>query len=604
MVISGSTGRVGINKYNPEAVLEVVGQTGVASTGLIVHGLTQFKTTYNDGSELRHQFAMGGSSDPGSYNIYQGDASTIGVHLNAGGDTYFNGGDVGIGTTSPDTTLDIHGSFTLDGNGSQAQMKLRADDGDGQAIYFTNAASGYEGAITYTNTGTTTEKMDFYVNQGNRMTVLASGNVGIGTTSPGEALEINKSGANLKVVSDNNVYLSLDTTQTNGDEWHIFNANSGATSTLQFKNIDQSKVVMLMDETGKVGIGTTSPTKSTHVNFTSSDTTIATGEGLAGGAAGTGLLIQNSTDSTGVYANLDFRAGSADARIAVQKTNTNAGDMHFIMDNTDSPTSMMVIKNDGKVGIGTTSPSRRLTIEASADGTNEQLLYLKQTPDNYGWSFNINGSQTGNLHIKNVLNGTENDIMVLNQQGAVGIGGVPVSGIALDVISGHVALDSGYSLYFDGGSDTRMLESSANVLDTYVGGTHSLRLEADGDLQVKQDVVAYSSIYSDERLKDDVKTIDSALEKVKKLRGVEFVWNKGSRKDEKDIGVIAQETEKVLPEIVREKKMGLHTDPDEKFKTVDYDKLTAVLIESIKEQQKQIEELKSEIQELKDGSSK
>ena len=80
--------------------------------------------------------------------------------------------------------------------------------------------------------------------------------------------------------------------------------------------------------------------------------------------------------------------------------------------------------------------------------------------------------------------------------------------------------------------------------------------------------------------------------------------HEGSRKDEKDIGVIAQETEKVLPEIVREKKMGLHTDSDEKFKTVDYDKLTAVLIESIKEQQKQIEELKSEIQELKDGSSK
>ena len=49
--------------------------------------------------------------------------------------------------------------------------------------------------------------------------------------------------------------------------------------------------------------------------------------------------------------------------------------------------------------------------------------------------------------------------------------------------------------------------------------------------------------------------------------------------------------------------MGLHTDSDEKFKTVDYEKLTAVLIESVKEQQKQIEELKSEIQELKYGSS-
>ena len=70
------------------------------------------------------------------------------------------------------------------------------------------------------------------------------------------SVEVNGSGANLKVVSDNNVYLSLDSTQTNGDEWQIFNANDGSTSTLQFKNIDQSALVMLMDENGSVKIGT------------------------------------------------------------------------------------------------------------------------------------------------------------------------------------------------------------------------------------------------------------------------------------------------------------------------------------------------------------
>ena len=57
-------------------------------------------------------------------------------------------------------------------------------------------------------------------------------------------------------------------------------------------------------------------------------------------------------------------------------------------------TETMVIK-DGRVSIGTASNyGRRLTIEAATDTTNDQLLYLKQTPDNYGWSFNINGSQT------------------------------------------------------------------------------------------------------------------------------------------------------------------------------------------------------------------
>ena len=123
-----------------------------------------------------------------------------------------------------------------------------------------------------------------------------------------------------------------------------------------------------------------------------------------------------------------------------------------------------------------------------------------------------------------------------------------------------------------------------------------------GQFHADNDVIAYSSTISDEKLKDDVKTIDSALDKVKKLRGVEYTWNKGSRKGQKDIGVIAQETEKVVPEIVREHEMPLIYGGV--YKTVDYEKLTAVLIESVKEQQKQIEELKSEIQELKNGSSK
>ena len=99
-----------------------------------------------------------------------------------------------------------------------------------------------------------------------KFVVRADGNTGVGTASPSEALEINKSGANLKVVSDANVYLSLDSTQTNGDEWQIFNANSGATSTLQFKNIDQSALVMLMEESGNIGVNTATPDTLMHIH--------------------------------------------------------------------------------------------------------------------------------------------------------------------------------------------------------------------------------------------------------------------------------------------------------------------------------------------------
>ena len=62
---------------------------------------------------------------------------------------------------------------------------------------------------------------------------------------------------------------------------------------------------------------------------------------------------------------------------------------------------------------------------------------------------------------------------------------------------------------------------------------------------------------------------------------MEYVWNRGGRKGKKDLGVIAQEVEKVIPEIVRDKEMPLIDDSEETYKTVDYEKLTAVLIEGM-----------------------
>ena len=89
---------------------------------------------------------------------------------------------------------------------------------------------------------------------------------------------------------------------------------------------------------------------------------------------------------------------------------------------------------------------------------------------------------------------------------------------------------------------------------------------------------------SDIRLKENIKPIESALDKVKQMQGVEF--NKINN-DTKEIGVIAQDIEKVIPELVLEDKEGI--------KSVAYGNITAVLIEAIKEQQKQIEELKQQL---------
>ena len=78
-----------------------------------------------------------------------------------------------------------------------------------------------------------------------------------------------------------------------------------------------------------------------------------------------------------------------------------------------------------------------------------------------------------------------------------------------------------------------------------------------------------------------------SLNKISQIGGYEFDWNKDSSNSGHDVGVIAQEIEKVLPEIVVNRDNG--------YKAVRYEKIVALLIEAIKEQQLQIDELKSKI---------
>jgi hypothetical protein len=117
-------------------------------------------------------------------------------------------------------------------------------------------------------------------------------------------------------------------------------------------------------------------------------------------------------------------------------------------------------------------------------------------------------------------------------------------------------------------------------------GTTSLsyNLDVSGTIRATGDIIAYS----DARVKENVKTISDALNKVKALRGVSY--NKiGETKN--SVGVIAQELLEVIPEAVQQDNEGMYS--------VAYGNLVGVLIEAIKEQQHQIEELKTEIQNLK-----
>jgi hypothetical protein len=107
-------------------------------------------------------------------------------------------------------------------------------------------------------------------------------------------------------------------------------------------------------------------------------------------------------------------------------------------------------------------------------------------------------------------------------------------------------------------------------------------------------VVAYSS--SDARLKENLEVIPNALDKVQLLTGYTFDWNDKQNVYEpgsRDVGVIAQDVESVLPEVVVDREIT-------GYKAVNYEKLIPLLIEAIKEQQTFINSLQDQINLLKE----
>jgi hypothetical protein len=109
------------------------------------------------------------------------------------------------------------------------------------------------------------------------------------------------------------------------------------------------------------------------------------------------------------------------------------------------------------------------------------------------------------------------------------------------------------------------------------------------DIVASGSITATSFIYSSDRtLKDNIKVLDNSLEKIKNLEGVSFTWKDNGKEE---IGLIAQDVEVVVPELVVTNEDGL--------KAVKYGNIVALLIEAVKEQQLEIDELRQELNSLK-----
>ena len=164
----------------------------------------------------------------------------------------------------------------------------------------------------------------------------------------------------------------------------------------------------------------------------------------------------------------------------------------------------------------------------------------------------------------------------------------PVSASAINTlgvnVSGDVTAVSGSFTGPVSSSAINTLGVSVSGNITAVSGSFTGPVSASA-INASGDITAFFS--SDERLKDNVTPIESALDKLNQIGGYEFDWNSDSEHSGHDVGVIAQEIEKVLPEVVVTRGSG--------YKAVRYEKIVALLIQALKEQQSQIDDLKSRL---------
>ncbi len=242
----------------------------------------------------------------------------------SGSNIYYNTGNVGIGTTSPNSLLEISSSasslmrFTNDATGHTASDGLRVGiDTDGDALFQT-----YEGNSLKFGTGNT-----------ERMRIFYDGNVGIGTAAPSQKLHVS---------SEINPAIVLQNTSPNGKQWTIYSNGdfSIAPGTLNFYNTTELRSVLTLGVGGNVGIGTISPSATLHVANSSSPAAITLGvNGSTGGYTALGISL---SAVSGGYASLQVVASAG-----------------------SSLGNLILNGGGGNVGIGTTNPQSKLAVNGT-----------------------------------------------------------------------------------------------------------------------------------------------------------------------------------------------------------------------------------------------
>ncbi len=500
-------------------------------------------------------------------------------------------------------------------------------DSDGSPYLYSSDAAGTQGAPATINTtgGNLIVAGDATVNED----LFVFGRIGAGTTSPDVALHVEGSKPDIRISStdvvatgdkigeiqfEGNGGSSMDIGATirarTDSTW-----GSSSPTTLEFYTQDQSAGTglnaprMVIDSEGEVGIGTDSP--ETTIDMQSTSPVLRLRDSDNGGGDASSALIEFGQTEGGVWDRTGFigDASSGDRNLHIAADSgyniqMSAGGQSTVTD------PHFVIKSDGNVGIDTSSPDAKLEVTSYSPSVdpfqvNTQTgLTLDQSNTSHNSSHNsgdrwqsFTAGSTAELGKVTVISGTDNSGTMTIYQGegtggavlaTEGYGNLNVSAETEIVLSSPPVLTSGIT-YTIRMNSIQWLENHGATNPYPLGrndedGTHdyyfktflftpSVAFEVRGDGNTWHYGTLVNS--SDRRLKENIVRINHALDKVLDMNG--YYFNRISKSDDREIGLIAQEVQAIVPELVST------IDDENGYLGVSYQGVGPLLVEALKE---------------------
>jgi len=325
-------------------------------------------------------------------------------------------------------------------------------------------------------------------------------------------------------------------------------------------------------------VGVVSGSSQINVASTTGDIALGTrtsGNYVASLVAGTNITLSNNTGEGATPT-----IGLTNNAITIAGTSTSLGGTITLATITGASG---IISGSSQISGLTTSNLSGTAAITNGQLANSSVTVTAGTGMSGGGSVSLGGSVTlTNAGVTSNVAGS--GISVSGATGAVTITNTGVRSIAAGT-GVSVSATTGDSCTISIG---QAVTTSSNVQFNSLGIGMAASATA-GRIDATNDIVAFSS--SDIRFKENIKPIENAIDKIRKISGNTYDWKEENKIEHgyegNDVGVIAQEIEAVLPQLVQTRESG--------YKAVKYDKLVALLIEGIKEQQLQIEQLRIDL---------